>query len=247
MSKPGPMLEALRLTKRYRDFEALQDVTFRVRAGEIVGLLGPNGAGKTTTLRLLTGFLSATAGTARIAGIDVHEDPRAALSRLGYLPEVPPLYRDLTVREGLSFAGNLRGLHGPRLRAEVERVASLCGVEPVIDRAVRNISKGFRQRVGLAQALLGDPEVLILDEPTAGLDPRQIEEVRALVRSLAGRHTVVLSTHILQEVVATCERLLILSRGRLVADGTLAELAASGGAAADAPSLERAFLALTER
>lgn len=240
----GPILEADGLTKRYRDFEALRGVSFRLQAGEIVGLLGPNGAGKTTTLRILAGYLSASAGTARIAGIDVHEDPIAARRRVGYLPEVPPLYRDLTVREGLGFAGNLVGLHGRPLARDVERVASMCGIQSVLDRSIRNLSRGYRQRVGLAQALMGDPDVLILDEPTAGLDPRQIDEVRALVRTLGGRHTVLLSTHVLGEVVATCGRAIILSRGRVVADGPLDDLAGPGGT--DAPSLERTFLALTE-
>jgi ABC-2 type transport system ATP-binding protein len=215
------MIEVSGLTKRFRDRTAVLDLTFSIGRGEVVGLLGPNGAGKTTTLRLLTGFLPATSGTVRVAGFDVFEQPREARRRIGYLPEIPPLYDALTVRGQLRFAAELKGVARALLRGEVERVAGLTGVEGVLDRLTSNLSKGFRQRVGIAQALLGDPDVLVLDEPTVGLDPIQIREVRDLVRSLGGRHTVILSSHLLPEVAMTCSKVLVLNAGRMVDYDTL--------------------------
>ena len=239
------MIEARDLTKRYRDIEAIRGVTFTLQKGEIVGLLGPNGAGKTTTMRILTGIRPATSGSAKVAGHDVFDEPMQVKRRIGYLPEVPPLYPDLTVREYLQFVATLKGVRGQKARTEIDRVSDRVGLGDVIDRLIRNISKGYRQRTGLAQALLGDPDLLILDEPTVGLDPRQIEQVRSLIKSLAGDHSVILSTHILQEVVATCDRAIIISRGRIVADGGIDALVAEHGTG-DTPSLEQAFLSLTE-
>jgi ABC-2 type transport system ATP-binding protein len=203
------MIEVDSLTKRYRDLVAVDGLSFRVEKGEVVGFLGPNGAGKSTTMRILAGFLPATSGTVKVAGFDVFEQPLEVKRRIGYLPENPPVYPDLTPLEYLRFCAGLKGL--PRLAR----------IEEVMGRVTGGLSKGYRQRVGLAQALLGDPEVLILDEPTVGLDPLQIREVRQLVRSLAGRHTVVLSTHILPEVAMTCQKVLVVHQGRLVDFDTL--------------------------
>ena len=210
------MIEVSRLTKRYRDLVAVDDLSFTVGKGEVVGFLGPNGAGKSTTMRILTGFLPATSGTARVAGFDVFEEPLEVKRRIGYLPEQPPVYDALTPRSYLRFCASLKGLDRRRVKDEIDRVAERTGVAQVMDRVIGNLSKGFRQRVGLAQALLGDPEVLVLDEPTVGLDPLQIREVRELVKSLAGRHTVILSTHILPEVAMTCQKVLVIHQGRLV-------------------------------
>jgi ABC-2 type transport system ATP-binding protein len=220
------MIEVRDLVKRYRDLVAVDGLTFTVGKGEIVGFLGPNGAGKSTTMRILTGFLPATSGTARVAGFDVFEEPLEVKRRVGYLPEHPPVHADLTVRSFLRFCADLKGVPRGRVRSEVDRVAARTGAETVMDRVVRNLSKGYRQRVGLAQALLGDPEVLVLDEPTVGLDPLQIREVRDLVRSLAGRHTVILSTHILPEVAMTCQKVLVVNQGRLVDYDTVEGLVA---------------------
>jgi ABC-2 type transport system ATP-binding protein len=240
------MIETRGLTKRYRDLTAVNDVSFKVEKGEIVGFLGPNGAGKTTTMKVLTGFLPATSGQAVVAGFDVFEQPMEVRRRIGYLPEVPPVYTDLTVAEYLRFVGKLKGLRGQKLAGDVERVINKTGLATATDRLIRNLSKGYRQRTGIAQALLGNPEVLILDEPTAGLDPRQIGEVRTLIRELAGEHTVLLSTHILQEVTATCERVIIINQGKVVADAKLGELVANHKQDGREPSLEEVFLRLTE-
>jgi ABC-2 type transport system ATP-binding protein len=215
------VIEVESLTKRYRDLTAVDGLTFQVGKGEVVGLLGPNGAGKSTTMRILTGFLPATSGTARVAGFDVFEEPLEVKRRIGYLPENPPVHPDLTPAEYLRYCAGLKGLPRKGVAAEIERVAAQARIEGVMGRVIGGLSKGFRQRVGLAQALLGDPEVLILDEPTVGLDPLQIREVRELVKSLAGRHTVVLSTHILTEVAMTCQKVLVLHQGRLVDYDTL--------------------------
>jgi len=220
------MIEALELTRRYRDVVAVDRLTFTVGKGEIVGFLGPNGAGKSTTMRMLTGYLPASSGTARVAGFDVFEAPLEVKRRVGYLPENPPVYPDLSVRSYLRFCADLKGVPRGRVASEVERVAERTGLGAALGRTIANLSKGFRQRAGLAQALLGDPEVLVLDEPTVGLDPLQIREVRALVKGLAGDHTVILSTHILSEVALACHKVLVIDGGRLVDFDTLEGLIA---------------------
>jgi ABC-2 type transport system ATP-binding protein len=220
------MIEVSRLTKRYRDLVAVDDLSFTVGKGEIVGFLGPNGAGKSTTMRILTGFVPATSGTVKVAGFDVFEQPLEVKRRVGYLPEHPPVYVDMTVKAYLAFCAGLKRLPRASAKAEVERVAHAVAIEHVMHRVIGNLSKGYHQRVGLAQALLGDPEVLVLDEPTVGLDPLQIREVRELVKGLAGKHTVILSTHILPEVAMTCEKVLVVNRGRLVDFDTLEGLIA---------------------
>ncbi len=236
------MIEVSHLTKRYRERIAVDDLTFSVAQGEILGFLGPNGAGKTTTMRVLTGFLPASSGLVKVAGHDVFEEPLAVKRQIGYLPETPPLYPEMTVRGYLRFVATLRGVGRGQLAAELDRVCQATGTTHVMGRVIQNLSKGFRQRVGIAQALLGSPAVLILDEPTEGLDPIQRAEVRELIKGLAGQHTVILSTHILPEVVMTCEKVLILHQGRLVAFDTLAAL---GQAEGSAESLEETFLRLT--
>jgi ABC-2 type transport system ATP-binding protein len=240
------MIETQGLTKSFRDLVAIEDVTFSVGKSEIVGFLGPNGAGKTTTMKILTGFLPATRGTAKVAGFDVFEQPMEVKRRTGYLPEVPPVYPDLTVREYLEFLATIKGLGRKEAKGNIEQVAVRVGLTTVMDRLIGNLSKGFQQRTGLAQALLGDPDVLILDEPTVGLDPRQIGEVRNLIKELAQDHTVILSTHILQEVTAICQRVVIINRGRIVADDTLEALAAKHKKDGQQASLEQIFLSLTE-
>jgi ABC-2 type transport system ATP-binding protein len=220
------MIEVAGLTKIYGTTRAIEDVTFAVQRGQVLGFLGPNGAGKTTTMRVLTGFLPPTAGTARIAGFDVIKSSLAARRRLGYLPENVPLYPEMTVTGYLDFMGALKKMPRARRRARLPVVLAQCGLEPVAGTIVKKLSRGFRQRVGLAQALLDDPEVLILDEPTVGLDPRQIIEVRQLIKGLAGTHTIILSTHILPEVEQVCERVVILTRGRVIAEDTPANLVA---------------------
>jgi len=216
------MIEVQHLTKRYGPVTAVDDVSFRVEKGEILGFLGPNGAGKTTTMRVLTGYMPATEGTAVVAGYDVFAQPLEAKQRTGYLPETPPLYPDMTVREYLTFVARIKA--GPLSTSErAERVNAVmrkAHVDDMANRACGKLSKGYRQRVGLAQALIHDPEVLILDEPTAGLDPKQIMETRDLIRGLAGDHTIILSTHILPEVAQTCQRVVIINKGRVVAVDT---------------------------
>jgi ABC-2 type transport system ATP-binding protein len=235
------MIEVRNLAKIYGDVAAVDNVSFAIGRGEVVGFLGPNGAGKSTTMKILTGYLPATRGTAVVAGFDVFDRPMEVKRRIGYLPEHPPLYPDLTVREYLRFVGRLKGLRGSALTRNLDRVIERISLATVADRLIRNISKGFQQRTGLAQALLGNPEVLILDEPTIGMDPRQIGEVRALIQGLAGEHTVILSTHILQEVTAVCQRAIIINRGHLVADEDLATLTGTSNG-----NLEQVFLSLTE-
>ncbi|HVC19950.1 MAG TPA: ABC transporter ATP-binding protein [Vicinamibacterales bacterium] len=214
------MIEVQHLTKRYGRVTAVEDVSFRVERGEILGFLGPNGAGKTTTMRILTGYMPATAGKAVVAGFDVFDQPLEAKRRTGYLPETPPLYPDMTVREYLTFVASIKGIApGDRSR----RVSEAMARTSVADMAARHcgkLSKGYRQRVGLAQAILHNPDVLILDEPTAGLDPKQIIETRQLIKDLAGTHTIILSTHILPEVSQTCQRVVIINHGRVVAVDT---------------------------
>ncbi len=218
------MIEARGLSRRFGSREAVVGLSFSVRRGEIVGLLGPNGAGKTTTMRMLTGFLPPSDGDAIVAGASVVEDPLAVQARVGYLPENNPLYRELCVRDHLRFIGRLRGMPEGTLRDRMREVAEACGLREVMGRRIEELSKGYRQRVGLACCLLHDPDLLILDEPTTGLDPNQVMEVRALIKDLAARKTVLLSTHILSEVEAVCDRVMIMEGGRLRAIGTVAEL-----------------------
>jgi ABC-2 type transport system ATP-binding protein len=218
------------LSKRYGDFEAVRDLSFRVHAGEVVGFLGPNGAGKTTTMRMLTGFIPPTDGTARIAGHDIFDDALEARRAIGYLPESPPLYPEMTPTSYIDFVARLKDVPRARRREAVERALERCGLVDVCRREIRQLSKGYRQRVGLAQAIVHEPQVLVLDEPTVGLDPIQIREIRALIRDLAatGRQTVILSTHILAEVEAICQRVVLIDRGRKALDQPLAELTAGG-------------------
>ncbi|HEY3384464.1 MAG TPA: ABC transporter ATP-binding protein [Vicinamibacterales bacterium] len=214
------MIEVQHLTKRYGRVTAVDDVSFRVERGEILGFLGPNGAGKTTTMRVLTGYMPATSGRAIVAGFDVFEQPLEAKRRTGYLPETPPLYPEMTVREYLGFVARIKGLPAGEQKARVDVSMEKARVTDMASRHCGKLSKGYRQRVGLAQALLHNPDVLILDEPTAGLDPKQIIETRELIKHLAGDHTIILSTHILPEVAQTCQRVVIINRGRVVAVDT---------------------------
>jgi ABC-2 type transport system ATP-binding protein len=218
------MIQVDHLTKRYGPVTAIQDVSFSVAKGQIVGFLGPNGAGKSTTMKILSCFMSPSEGTARIAGFDIFSQSLDVRRRIGYLPENAPLYADLPVAAYLDFVAEIKGVSRGARRARVADVMDRCFVTDMQHRLIGKLSKGYRQRVGLAQALLGDPEVLILDEPTIGLDPRQITEIRALIRSLAGQHTVILSTHILPEVSMVCDGVIIINRGRIVAQGTESEL-----------------------
>jgi len=218
------MIKANRLTMHYGPVVALDNVSFEVRKGEIVGLLGPNGAGKSTTMKILTTYLYPTSGTAEVAGYDVLKEPLKVRRAIGYLPEVLPLYMDMEVREYLDFVARARGLSGDRLRTRVAAVVETCGLTPMYRKVIRELSKGYKQRTALAQALVHDPEVIILDEPTSGLDPHQILEIRKLIEELAKDKTVILSTHILQEVQATADRIVIINRGRIVGDGTIEEL-----------------------
>ncbi len=239
------MIRAENLTKRYRDLVAVDALSFDVPEGTILGFLGPNGAGKSSTMRMLTGAMPPTEGRAVVAGFDVFEAPLEVKRRIGYLPEQPPVYEDLSVEGYLRFVAALKGLPRSRRREEAHRVAERTGIQGVLRRRIGNLSKGYRQRVGIAQALLGAPPVLILDEPTIGLDPGQIREVRELIRSLGGDHTVVLSTHILAEVAMVCERVLVIHRGRKVADDSLEDLQRRHSEAAGREmSLEEIFLEL---
>jgi len=220
------MIDVQQVTKRYGQHTAIDRVTFSVAKGEVLAFLGPNGAGKTTTMRILTCFLPATEGSARVAGYDCLDQPLEVKRRIGYLPETPPVYQELTVHEYLRFVGQLRGLTSDTLTAAINREVDRLGLGSVRHRLIGNLSRGYRQRVGLAQALLHDPPVLILDEPTVGLDPKQIIEIRELIRSLAGSHSVILSTHILPEATAVCQRVVIISGGRIVAEDTPDQLSA---------------------
>ena len=211
------MIEAENLTKQYGSYTAIDDVSFQVHKGEILGLLGPNGAGKTTTMRILSGFFPATEGKAVVAGFDVFEQPLEVKRRVGYLPENPPLYGEMTVDTYLRFVATIKGVARSQLESRLGRARERCGLEEEGGRLIKHLSKGYRQRVGLAQALIHEPEILILDEPTIGLDPRQIIQVRELIKNLAGDHTVILSTHILPEVSMTCERVIIINHGKIVA------------------------------
>lgn len=213
------MIEVEHLYKRYGNILAVDDVSFTVNDGEILGFLGPNGAGKSTTMNIITGYLSSTSGTVKIDGYDILENPDQAKKRIGYLPEHPPLYLEMTVKEYLNFIFDLKKVRFPR-KPHIEEICRLVRIENVYNRLIRNLSKGYRQRVGIAQALIGNPDVLILDEPTVGLDPQQIIEIRNLIKQLGKNHTVILSSHILSEVQAVCERVIIIAKGRIIADDT---------------------------
>jgi len=220
------MIEVENLTKKYGAARGINDVTFTVEKGEILGFLGPNGAGKTTTMRIITCFMPATSGMARVAGFDVFEDSLEVRKRIGYLPESVPLYTDMQVPVYLEFVGGLKGVDRRDIKRRVAQVMDDCGLNAVVKKYIGELSKGYRQRVGLAQALINDPEVLILDEPTIGLDPKQIIEIRSLIKGLGGRRTVILSTHILPEVSMTCQRVIIINEGRLIAVDTPQNLTA---------------------
>lgn len=219
------MLEVRHLTKHYGKKIAVEDISFTVNQGEILGFLGPNGAGKTTTMNIITGYLAATSGEVLVDGIEVLADPIKVKSKIGYLPEKPPLYMDMTVREYLNFVFELKKIKLPR-KKHIEEVCALVKINDVCDRVLHNLSKGYCQRVGIAQALLGNPELLILDEPTVGLDPKQIIEIRDLIQELGKKQTVILSSHILSEVQAVCDRIIVISKGKLVADDTTQSLSA---------------------
>jgi ABC-2 type transport system ATP-binding protein len=218
------MIEVEHLTKRYGPTLAVSDVSFEVQKGEILGFLGPNGAGKTTTMRVITGYLPPSAGRVRVAGYDVEQEALEAKRRTGYLPESPPVYPDMTVQEYLAFVARIKGLARRDIKIRIHEVSEKCAITDVQQRQIGKLSKGYRQRVGLAQALIHNPDVLILDEPTAGLDPKQIIETRELIKGLAGQHTIVLSTHILPEVSKTCQRVVVINAGKIVAVGTPDEL-----------------------
>jgi ABC-2 type transport system ATP-binding protein len=218
------MITVKDLTKRYARTTAVDQITFEVGKGQIVGFLGPNGAGKTTTMRMLTCFLPPSSGTANVAGFDVLEQPLEVKKRIGYLPETPPLYPEMETGEYLKFVGKLKGLSGAELQKRVDYACDRCAISDVKAKLLGKLSKGYRQRVGLAQAIIHNPDVLILDEPTAGLDPKQINETRDLIRSLAGDHTIILSTHILPEVEQTCEQVIIINKGKLVATDSVRNL-----------------------
>lgn len=234
------MIEVSHLTKQYGNHLAVDDVSFTVADGQICGLLGPNGAGKSTIMNILTGYLSATSGQVTVAGHPLPEEADAAKACVGYLPEQPPLYPEMTVQEYLTFAAELKGVKKAERKEQVCRAARRTGLEAVLPRLIRSLSKGYKQRVGIAQALLGSPRLIILDEPTVGLDPVQVIEIRKLIRELGRAHTVILSSHILSEVQAVCQQILILSKGHLAAAGSLEELTADG------KSLEEVFLELTD-
>ena len=219
------MIEVRNLTKRYGDKQAVNDISFKVEKGEILGFLGPNGAGKSTTMNMLTGYISSTSGQILINGVDILEDPIKAKSNIGYLPEIPPLYVDMTVDAYLGFMYDLKKCKLPR-KAHLKEICDLCKITNVRGRLIRNLSKGYKQRVGLAQALINNPPVLILDEPTVGLDPNQIIEIRTLIKKLGKNHTVILSSHILPEIQAVCDRIIIINKGVVAADGTADEIAA---------------------
>lgn len=217
------MIEVKNLTKSYGNKHAVNDISFTVNQGEILGFLGPNGAGKSTTMNILTGYISATSGTAKIDGYDILDNPIEAKKHIGYLPEHPPLYLDMTVQEYLEFVYQLKKARQP-MKAHIDDVCRRVKITDVQKRIIKNLSKGYQQRVGLAQALIGNPEVLILDEPTVGLDPKQIIEIRNLIKALGQRHTIILSSHILPEVQAVCDRVIVINKGKLVADDTAENL-----------------------
>ena len=214
------MIEIVALSKNYGDKRALDNISFSVRKGEIVGFLGPNGAGKSTTMNIITGYLSSTSGTVTVDGFDILENPIEVKRRVGYLPEQPPLYMDMTVSEYLDFVYDLKKIKGKNKAEHIKEITEKVGIDGVYNRRISHLSKGYKQRVGLAQALLGNPEVLILDEPTVGLDPKQIIEIRNVIKELGKEHTVILSSHILSEISAVCERVIIIKEGKIVAEDT---------------------------
>ena len=220
------MIEVKNLTKRYGDLKAVDDISFSVDSGEVLGFLGPNGAGKSTTMNIITGYISSTSGTVTVDGSEILEEPKKTKAKIGYLPEIPPLYPDMTVRKYLEFMYDLKKVKLPK-KEHVDEVMRLVGLSDMGGRIIKNLSKGYRQRVGFAQALIGNPPVLILDEPTVGLDPKQIIEFRKLIRSLGKKHTVIFSSHVLSEVSATCDRVIVISNGKIVADGKTDELSQS--------------------
>ncbi len=217
------MVEVTNLTKCYGSIKAVDNISFTVEQGEVLGFLGPNGAGKSTTMNMLTGYISSTAGTVKIDGFDILEDPKQAKQKIGYLPEIPPLYLDMSVRKYLEFMFDLKKVKLPK-KEHIDEVMRLVKISDKSERIIKNLSKGYRQRVGFAQALLGNPPVLILDEPTVGLDPNQIIEIRKLIKSLGKKHTVIFSSHVLSEISATCDRIIVISEGKIVADAKTNEL-----------------------
>lgn len=233
------MIEVRNLTKKYGDHEAVSDISFTVEEGHIYGFLGPNGAGKSTTMNMITGYIAATSGDVVINGHDILKEPRAAKSCIGYLPEVPPVYPDLTVREYLEFAAEIKGLKKQAKKDAVAEAVKTTMLEDVEQRLIKNLSKGYKQRVGLAQAIIGLPDVLILDEPTSGLDPKQIMDMRDLIKKLGNDHTVILSSHILSEVSAVCDHVIMISGGKIVANDSLEALT-------EEKTLEEVFLELTD-
>jgi ABC-2 type transport system ATP-binding protein len=248
------MIEVHDLTKRYGDREAVKGITFSADRGQVLGFLGPNGAGKTTTMRMLTGYLPPSSGTARIAGFDIFKESHEVRRRIGYLPENPPLYADMTVRAYLTFVARLKGVARGRVKTACDDVIERTGLGDVSGRLLAHLSKGYKQRAGLAQALIHDPEVLVLDEPTIGLDPRQIIEIRQLIKTLSGDRTVILSTHILPEVAQVCDKVVIINDGRIACEDTIANLTREATLeevflrhiSADAAAEERAAHALAE-
>ena len=231
------MIEVSNLVKKYGDFTAVQGISFTVPKGQILGLLGPNGAGKSTTMKILSCFMPATSGDVKVAGYDVFDDPMEVKKRVGYLPEQPPLYLEMRVKEYLEYVAQLKQVDRSKIKERVNFVGERCGLVQNFHRVIGTLSKGFRQRVGIAQALVHDPEVVILDEPTVGLDPVQIVEIRSLIKSLAGTHTVILSTHILPEVVMTCHKVVLVNRGTILVDDTVENLAHGSG-----ETLEKTYL-----
>lgn len=219
------MIEVRDLSKDYGPHRAIHSLNFTVKKGDVVGFLGPNGAGKSTTMKIITGFMAPSGGTAKVAGFDVFESPLEVKKRIGYLPETPPVYTDMTVRDYLRFVAKLKGVENAKVEGSVKRAMDKTNLGEVQKRLIGHLSKGFRQRVGIAQAIVSDPDVLILDEPTVGLDPKQMHEIRELIKELRGQHTIILSTHILPEVQATCEKAIIINKGRIVAEDTIANLA----------------------
>jgi ABC-2 type transport system ATP-binding protein len=218
------MIEVSHLSKSYGERHAISDLNFTIEKGEVVGFLGPNGAGKSTTMKIITGFMAPTSGQARVCGFDVFENPLEVKKRIGYLPETPPLYTDMLVKDYLRYVAQLKQVPNEKIKGLVERALQKTLLTDVKSRLIRNLSKGFKQRVGIAQALVSDPEVLVLDEPTVGLDPKQVSEIRDLIKELRGEHTIILSTHILPEVQATCDKVIIIHEGRIVAQNSIDQI-----------------------